>query len=64
MEKLLSPFISLFTSIANTLLLIFGINPQNNDSVTEDEVKDLIEKVRKMVLLKKLNKILLTVFSI
>lgn len=44
MEKLLSPFISLFTSIANTLLLIFGINPQNNDSVTEDEVKDLIEK--------------------
>ena len=43
-KKLLSPFISLFTSIANTLLLIFGINPQNNDSVTEDEVKDLIEK--------------------
>ena len=40
----MSPFISLFTSIANTLLLIFGINPQNNDSVTEDEVKDLIEK--------------------
>ena len=24
--------------------MIFGINPQNNDSVTEDEVKDLIEK--------------------
>lgn len=43
-KLILSPFINLFTSIANTLLLIFGINPQNNNSVTEDEVKDLIEK--------------------
>lgn len=43
-QKFLSPFISLFTSMANTLLLIFGINPQCNYSVTEDEVKDLIEK--------------------
>ena len=43
-KKCLIPFIHLFTSIANTILLIFGINPQKNDSVTEDEVKDLIEK--------------------
>lgn len=43
-KKILTPFISLFTSIANTILLIFGINPQSDDTVTEDEVKDLIEK--------------------
>lgn len=43
-QKLSSPFINLFTSISNTLMLIFGINPQQDDSVTEDEVKDLIER--------------------
>ncbi|WP_346687146.1 hemolysin family protein [Megamonas hypermegale] len=43
-QIILSPLISAFTGIANTILLIFGINPQNNDNVTEDEVKDLIER--------------------
>lgn len=43
-QKILSPLIAIFTAIANTILLIFGINPQKNDNVTEDEVKDLIER--------------------
>lgn len=38
------PFISLLSSSANTVLLLFGINPQVEDTVTEDEVKDLIEQ--------------------
>lgn len=43
-KRLLTPFISAFMSIANGMLMVFGINPDKNDSVTEDEVKDLIEK--------------------
>lgn len=43
-QKILSPLITVFTGVANTILLIFGINPQKNDNVTEDEVKDLIER--------------------
>ena len=43
-QKILSPLIAIFTAIANTILLVFGINPQKNDNVTEDEVKDLIER--------------------
>lgn len=38
------PFISLLSRSANTVLLIFGINPQVEETVTEDEVKDLIEQ--------------------
>ena len=38
------PFISLLSNSANMVLLIFGINPQTDDAVTEDEVKDLIEQ--------------------
>lgn len=40
----MQPFISLLSRSANTILLIFGINPQIEDTVTEDEVKDLIEQ--------------------
>lgn len=43
-QKILSPLIAIFTAVANTILLLFGINPQKNDNVTEDEVKDLIER--------------------
>lgn len=43
-QKILSPLIAIFTAVANTILLVFGINPQKNDNVTEDEVKDLIER--------------------
>lgn len=43
-QKILSPLITVFTGVANTILLIFGINPQKSDNVTEDEVKDLIER--------------------
>ena len=38
------PFIAFFRSIANNILMLFDINPNENQIVTEDEVKDLIEK--------------------
>ncbi len=38
------PFLSLLSRAANVLLLILGINPNVEDTVTEDEVKDLIEQ--------------------
>lgn len=38
------PFISFLSNSANSILLMFGINPQVEDTVTEDEVKDLIEQ--------------------
>ncbi len=38
------PFVSFLSRAANMILLIFGINPQVEDTVTEDEVKDLIEQ--------------------
>lgn len=41
---LTKPFISLLSGSANLILLIFGINPKLDDTVTEDEVKDLIEQ--------------------
>ena len=37
-------FVSLLSGAANMILLIFGINPHAADTVTEDEVKDLIEQ--------------------
>ena len=38
------PFVSLLSRAANALLLMLGINPDVEDTVTEDEVKDLIEQ--------------------
>jgi len=44
LARLTRPFISLLSGSANVILLIFGINPYAADTVTEDEVKDLIEQ--------------------
>lgn len=44
LAKLTRPFVSLLSGTANMILLIFGINPHAGDTVTEDEVKDLIEQ--------------------
>lgn len=38
------PFVSLLSGSTNEILLIFGYNPHLADTVTEDEVKDLIEQ--------------------
>lgn len=38
------PLISLLANSASLILLLFGINPKIEDTVTEDEVKDLIEQ--------------------
>ncbi len=38
------PIVSLLSASANSLLLLLGINPKIEDTVTEDEVKDLIEQ--------------------
>ncbi|WP_196595429.1 hemolysin family protein [Pectinatus frisingensis] len=38
------PLINMMSHIANILLMITGTNPPSADSVTEDEVKDLIER--------------------
>ena len=40
----LSPLVKFFRHSADIVLVIFGMNPQVDDSVTEDEVKDLIEQ--------------------
>lgn len=42
--RLISPFRTLLVLITDTLLTIFGINPHIDGSVTEDEVKDLLEQ--------------------
>lgn len=39
-----SPLVAVLTRSANAVLIIFGVNPQVRDTVTEDEVKDLIEQ--------------------
>lgn len=44
LARITRPFISLLSGAANMILLIFGINPNAADAVTEDEVKDLIEQ--------------------
>jgi len=41
---LLNPFVLLLTKIAGGIGFIFGMNFSRNDTVTEDEVKDLIEQ--------------------
>ena len=38
------PLVALLSRSANVILLIFGFNPKFEDTVTEDEVKDLIEQ--------------------
>lgn len=38
------PFVTLLSGSTNEILLIFGYNPLTTDTVTEDEVKDLIEQ--------------------
>ncbi len=44
LAKFTRPFISLLSGAANMILLIIGINPHTAETVTEDEVKDLIEQ--------------------
>lgn len=44
LEYIARPAVSLLSNSANFLLLFFGINPHVTDTVTEDEVKDLIEQ--------------------
>lgn len=38
------PFLDFLSKTADTILIIFGLNPHIEDTVTEDEVKDLIEQ--------------------
>lgn len=38
------PFVSFLSASANSALLLLGMNPYIEDTVTEDEVKDLIEQ--------------------
>ena len=40
----MSPFVGLFNKISIGVMMILGINPEKSDTVTEDEVKDLIEQ--------------------
>ena len=44
LARITRPLVSLLSGAANMILLIFGINPHAADTVTEDEVKDLIEQ--------------------
>ncbi|WP_432646853.1 hemolysin family protein [Mitsuokella sp.] len=44
LTKLARPFIKFLSGSANGVLLLLGINPHVEDTVTEDEVKDLIEQ--------------------
>lgn len=41
---LLSPFVLIFSKISSGAIMIFGMNEEISDAVTEDEVKDLIEQ--------------------
>lgn len=44
MIRLARPLISVLSTSANGVLLLLGVNPHVEDTVTEDEVKDLIEQ--------------------
>lgn len=44
MEALARPFVAFFSRSANAVMLLLGMNPHIDDTVTEDEVKDLIEQ--------------------
>lgn len=41
---ILNPFVSLLSAVAGAVGFVFGMNAAQNDAVTEDEVKDLIEQ--------------------
>ncbi len=42
--KIISPFVSMLTKIAGGAMLLVGMNTETENTVTEDEVKDLIEQ--------------------
>lgn len=42
--RLMSPVVIVFSKIADLTLMILGMNPDKPDTVTEEEVKDLIEQ--------------------
>lgn len=44
LEFITRPSVAFLSKSANLILLLFGINPNIADTVTEDEVKDLIEQ--------------------
>ncbi len=44
LEKVSRPLVAFLSASANTALLLWGLNPHVEDTVTEDEVKDLIEQ--------------------
>lgn len=44
LERLSQPLVAFLSYSANTALLFLGLNPHIEDTVTEDEVKDLIEQ--------------------
>ena len=39
-----APFVGLFNKISSGVMMILGMNPETGNTVTEDEVKDLIEQ--------------------
>ena len=41
---LMMPLVFVFDKISSGFMMLFGINPETSDTVTEDEVKDLIEQ--------------------
>ena len=41
---IMNPFVALLSAIAGGVAFVFGMNSNQNDVVTEDEVKDLIEQ--------------------
>ncbi len=43
-KVIISPIISMLSRLANLILIITGTNPPSAEAVTEDEVKDLIER--------------------
>ncbi len=41
---IMNPFVAMLSTVARGMAFIFGVNTTQNDAVTEDEVKDLIEQ--------------------
>lgn len=44
LERVSRPLVAFLSASANPVLLLWGLNPHVEDTVTEDEVKDLIEQ--------------------
>ncbi|MBQ6004921.1 MAG: HlyC/CorC family transporter [Selenomonadaceae bacterium] len=42
--KIMNPFVAMLSAVANGIGFVFGMNSSVTDTVTEDEVKDLIEQ--------------------